>query len=96
MALCVCRFAEYRCEICKKTTSNPVELANIECGIECRTRPIVGLSILYSCSNFAPNVCFSEKRGNFPEILFSQSDSVCYVDLWNRTEILIDCHIIRE
>ena len=28
----------------EKKTNNPVELANIECGIECGTRPIVGLS----------------------------------------------------
>ena len=55
----------------------------------------LGLSILYSCTNFAHNVSFSEKLGNFPEILFSQNGSVWYVDLWNRTEILIDCLIIR-
>ena len=77
----------------RKTTNNPVELANIERGIECGT--IVGLSILYSCSNFAHNVSFSEKLGNFPEILIGQNGSVWYVDLWNRTEILIDRHIIR-
>ena len=75
----------------QKTANNPVELANIECGIECRTRPIGSLSILYSCSNFAHNVSFSGKLGNFREILFGQNDSVCYVDLLNRTEILIDC-----
>ena len=49
-------------------TNNPVELANTECGTECGTGPIVGLSILYSHSNFAHNVSFSEKLGNFPEI----------------------------
>ena len=32
-----------RCEINKKATNSPVELANIECGIECRTGPTVGL-----------------------------------------------------
>ena len=85
-----------RCEICKKPTNNPVELANTECGIECATRPIVGLSVLYSCSNFAHNVVsFSEKLRNFPENLFGENGSVWYVDVWNRTEILIDCHIIR-
>ena len=52
-------------------------------------------SILYSCSNSPHNVGCSEKLGNFPEILFGQNDSVWYVDLWNRTEIFIDCHIIR-
>ena len=46
------------------------------------------------CPNFAHNVSFSGKLGNFPEIIFSQNGSVWYVDLWNRTEILIDCHII--
>ena len=84
-----------RCEICKKTTNNPVKLANTECGIECGTRPIVGRSILYSCSKFAHNVSFSEKLGSFSEIIFCQNGSVWYVDLWNRTEILIDCPIIR-
>ena len=81
----------------QKTANNPVELANIECGIECGTRPIVGLSacILCSCSNFAHNVSFSEKLGNFPEILFGQNGSVWYVDLWNRTKILFDCQIMR-
>ena len=80
----------------KKTTNNPVELANTECGIECGTRPIVGLSVLYSCSNFAHNgVSFSEKLRNFPENLFGQNGIVGSVDVWNRTEILIDSHIIR-
>ena len=55
----------------------------------------LGLSILYFCTNFAHNVRFSGKLGNFPEIIFSQNGSVGYVDFWNRTEILIDCHIIR-
>ena len=32
-----------KCEISNKTTNSPVELANIECGIECRTGPTVGL-----------------------------------------------------
>ena len=76
-----------------KTTNNAVELANIECGIECGTRPTI--SILYSCSNFAHNVSFSDKLGNFTEIRFGQNGSVWYVDLWNRTEILIDIYIIR-
>ena len=47
------------------------------------------------CTNFAHNVSFSGKLENFPEILFGQNGSVWYVDLWNRTETLIDCHIIR-
>ena len=47
------------------------------------------------CTNFAHNVSFSGKLGNFPEIIFGQNGSVEYVDVWNRTEILIDCHIIR-
>ena len=47
------------------------------------------------CSNSGDNVSFSGKLGNFPEILLSQSDSVWCVDLWNSTEILIDCHIMR-
>ena len=42
-------------------------------------------------SNFANNVRFSGKSGKFPEIVFSQNGSVWCVDLWNRTEILIDC-----
>ena len=77
----------------QKVTNNPVELANIECGIECGLD--LALSILYSCTNFAHNVSFSEKLGNFLETIFGQNCSVWYVDLWNRTEILIDCHIIR-
>ena len=53
------------------------------------------MSILYSCSNFAHNVSFSGKLGNFAEVIFSQNGSVWYVNLWNRPKILIDCHIIR-
>ena len=45
--------------------------------------------------NFAHNVSFSGKLENFPEFLFSQNGSVWCVDLWNRTEILIDCQIMR-
>ena len=52
------------------------------------------MSILYSCSNSPHNVGCSEKLRNFPEILSGQNGSVWYVDLLNRTEILIDCHII--
>ena len=47
------------------------------------------------CRIFANNVSFSGKLGNFPEILFGHNGSDWCVDLWNRTEILIDCHIIR-
>ena len=75
-----------------------------------RTEILIGCSIIgggggggnsskskqdHFCTNFAHNVSFSGKLGNFPEILFSQNGSACYVDLWNRTEILIDCHIMR-
>ena len=55
----------------------------------------LGLSILHSCTNFAHNVDFSGKLESCPEIIFSQNGSVWYVEMWNRTEILIDCHIIR-
>ena len=41
----------------------------------------LGLSILYSCNNFAQNVSFSGKLGNLPEILFGQNGSVWYVNL---------------
>ena len=47
------------------------------------------------CPNFAHNVSFSGKLRNFPEFLFGRNGRVLCVDLWNRTEILIDCHIIR-
>ena len=46
--------------------------------------------------NFAHNVSFSGKLGNFPEFLFSENGSVWYVDLWNRTKVLTDCDIIKE
>ena len=48
-----------------------------------------------SCTDFAHNVNFSGNLENFLEILFSQISSVWCVDLWNRTESLIDCHIVR-
>ena len=38
--------------------------------------------------NFAHNVSFSGKLGNFPEFLFSENGSFWYVELWNRTEKL--------
>ena len=47
------------------------------------------------CTIFAHNVSFSVNLGNLPEILFGQISSVWCVDLWNRTEISIDCHIAR-
>ena len=55
----------------------------------------LGLSIAYSCTSFAHNVSFPEKLGNFPEVIFSRNGSGWYVDMWNRTEILIDCHLVR-
>ena len=63
--------------------------------MELNTELDPGLSILVP--DFPPirSVSFSEKLKNFPEILFGQNGSAWYVDLWNRTEILIDCHIIR-
>ena len=47
------------------------------------------------CTNFAHNVSFSGKLRNFSEIIFDQNVSVWCVDLWNRTAISIDGHIIR-
>ena len=49
----------------------------------------------YFCPNFAHNVTFPGKLGNFLKILFSRNSSVLCVDFWNRSEILIDCHKIR-
>ena len=45
------------------------------------------------CPNFAHNVNFLGKLGNFPEIIFGDNGSLWCIHLWNRTEILIDCHI---
>ena len=72
----------------QKATNNLVKDSNAECGTECGTGNI-------SCTDLANNVSFSGKLGNFPEILCYQNGSVGGVDLWNRTEILIDCQIIR-
>ena len=47
------------------------------------------------CTNFAHNVSFPGNFRKFSEILFSQNGRFWCVDLWNRTEILIDCHIAR-
>ena len=50
---------------------------------------------IYSYTNFAHNVSFSGKKGNFSEIIFHQNCSVWSVALWNRTAISIDCNITR-
>ena len=47
------------------------------------------------CINFAHNVRFPGKLEKISEILFGKNGSVPCVDLWNRIEILVDCHIAR-
>ena len=72
----------------QKATNNLVKDSNAECGTEFGTGNLSG-------TDLENNLSFSGKLGNFPEILCYQNGSVGGVDLWNRTEILTDCQIIR-
>ena len=66
---------------------------NVKLNVELNMELNMELGI-YSCTDLVHFVSFPVKLGNFPEILCYQSGSVWSVDLWNRTEILIQCHII--
>ena len=62
-----------------------------------RVAEVVNRSLKADCTDFtcsfAHNVSFPGNLIKFSEILFCQNGRVWCVDLWNRTEILIDCHI---
>ena len=47
-------------------------------------------------TNFPHNVNFSGNLGELKGIAFDQNGVLRCVDLWNMTELSIDCHIARR